>query len=101
MAIHMTARWKCRQGAADKAGDVLEEFVKSIAGNEPGTRLYSALQNANDSNSFMTFFIFEDENAREYHQSTEWVKRFTDTIYPDNANGVEFTEYSLVALTEA
>jgi quinol monooxygenase YgiN len=47
----------------------------------------------------MTSFVFEDEAARQIHQSTEWVKRFTEVIYPLNEGDVLFTEYNLVAST--
>jgi quinol monooxygenase YgiN len=57
------------------------------------------LQQADDPTRFMTSFIFEDEAARQFHQSTDWVKRFTGIIYPLNEGDVEFTEYNLVAST--
>ena len=100
MAIYMAARWRCNPGAAAAVRQALEEFVAAIREHEPGTRLYTALQGVENANEFMTYFIFEDEAARQFHRSTEWVARFTEIIYPENLEPVEFTEYQEVASTD-
>lgn len=100
MPIYMTAQWKCRSGAEGTVAAALKEFVSSVGKNETGTRVYTALQAVNEPTRFMTGFVFEDEAARQFHQSTEWVKRFTEVIYPLNNGEVLFTEYNLVASTE-
>ena len=97
MAIHTTAQWKCKPGTEAKVSQALREFVAAIKQREPGTHVYTALQKAADETSFMTYFIFEDEAARDFHRSTEWVKRFTDVIYPESEDPV--TEYQLIAST--
>lgn len=101
MAIYMAARWQCNAGAEATVRAALEEFVAAIRDNEPGTQLYTALQGTEDPTQFMTYFIFEDEAARQFHRSTDWVTRFTEIIYPENVEPVEFTEYRLVASTDA
>jgi quinol monooxygenase YgiN len=100
MAIYMTARWKARPESAAVVERALREFVAAVKVNEPKTRLYTALQAKGDEASFLTYFIFEDESAREIHSATDWVKRFVDIIYPENLAPVEFTEYRLFASTE-
>ena len=99
MTIYMTAQWKCQSGAEETVAAALREFVEAVGQNETGTRVYTALQHADDPTRFMTSFIFEDEAARQVHQSTDWVKRFTGVIYPLNDGEVLFTEYRLVATT--
>jgi quinol monooxygenase YgiN len=99
MPIYMTAQWHCRKGAEETVATALKEFVAAVGQNEPGTRVYTALQAAEAPNRFMTSFIFEDEAARQFHQATEWVERFTGVIYPLNDGEVLFTEYILVAST--
>ena len=49
----------------------------------------------------MTYFIFENEAAQVAHRSTDWVKRFTEVIYPENVEPVVFTQYRLIASTDA
>ena len=100
MPIYMTAQWCCQSGAEEMVADALREFVAAVGKNESGTRVYRALQDINEPTRFMTSFVFEDEAARQLHQSTEWVKRFTEVIYPLNDGDVLFTEYNLVASTK-
>ena len=100
MAIAMTAQWQCRPGAESKTEEALRRFVAEIRKNEPGTRIYTALQEAEDASRFMTYFIFEDEAAQSFHRSTDWVRQFTDVIYPEAVEPVVFTEYRLVASTD-
>lgn len=100
MAIYMTAQWQCQVGAETIVTEALHQFVSEVKQNEPNTQVYTALQQAENRSAFMTYFIFEDEAARDFHSSTEWVKRFTDLIYPQNIASVIFTEYVLVATTE-
>lgn len=99
MPIYMTAQWRCRSGAEEIVTEALREFVAEVGRNETGTRVYTALQDISEPNRFMTSFVFEDEAARQLHQSTEWVKRFTEVIYPLNDGEVLFSEYNLVAST--
>jgi quinol monooxygenase YgiN len=99
MSIYMTAQWRCQEGAEQTVADALKEFVSAVSQYETGTHIYTALQALDDPTRFMTSFVFEDEAARQLHQSTEWVKRFTEVIYPLNNGEVLFTEYNLVAST--
>ena len=99
--IYMTATWTCRPGAERTVEAALREFVTAVGENEPNTRIYTALQVNGDPNRFMTYFIFENQAARERHQQTDWVRRFTDAIYPHNLEPVIFTEYRLVASTDS
>lgn len=100
MSIYMTARWQCQPGAEPIVEEALRRFVTAVEENEPGTRVYTALQETDDASRFMTYFIFEDEAAEARHRSTEWVRAFTDAIYPHNMEPVVFTEYRLVASTD-
>lgn len=100
MAMYMTAQWKCRPGAEEKVEAALRRFVAAVKANEPGTRIYTALQQTGDATGFLTYFIFEDDAARQFHRSTEWVQRFTEVIYPEHAEPVVFTEYRLIASTD-
>ena len=100
MSIYMTARWKANPEAASKVEQALGEFVAAVHENEPNTHIYTALKVVGSEATYMTYFIFEDEAARDFHTSTEWVKRFTSIIYPENLGDVEFTTYQLIASTD-
>jgi quinol monooxygenase YgiN len=100
MTVYMTAQWQCQAGAEAIVTNALRQFVAAVKQNEPNTQVYTALQQVENRSAFMTYFIFEDEAARDFHSSTEWVKRFTDVIYPQNLSPVVFTEYELVATTQ-
>ena len=100
MAIYMTAQWKCRPGAESKVEASLRQFVAAIKENEPDTRVYTALQQTEDPTSFMTYFIFDNQAAQEFHRTTDWMKEFTSVIYPENIGAVIFTEHKLIASTE-
>jgi len=101
MAIYMTAHWQCRPGAEQKTAEALRRFVAAVKHNEPQTRLYTALQQAGDATRFMTYFVFENAAAREFHSGTDWVKRFTEVIYPEALEPVVFTEYRPLASTDS
>ena len=100
MPIFMTASWTCKPGAESTVEGALREFVDAVRENEPDTRIYVALQSSEDPRSFLTYFIFENEEAQVFHRGTDWVKRFTETIYPENVGDVTFTEYQMIASTQ-
>jgi quinol monooxygenase YgiN len=99
MPIYMTAQWKCQNEGVETVKAALKEFVAAVSQYETGTRVYTALQSRSEPTRFVTSFVFEDETARQFHQSTDWVKHFTDVIYPLNDGDILFTEYNLVAST--
>jgi quinol monooxygenase YgiN len=100
MPIHKTARFKVRAEGLDKCLKAIQDFIDYINENEPQTQLYAALHEAEDETSFMHYFIFDNAEAEEIHRTSEGVKRFTDILYPETIDGVEFTDYKLVASTK-
>lgn len=100
MPIHQTARFQVRPESLAKCRRAIEEFVAHIKANEPGTVMYVSLRQRDDSTSFLHYFIFRDEAARDLHANSDAVKRFTGVLYPETLAPVEFTEYAVVASTE-
>jgi quinol monooxygenase YgiN len=98
MAIYQTAHYQVNARAVDKVKRAIEEFVRYIKANEPGTRLYVAWQQKDDPTRFVHFFIFADEAAHTIHGESEAVKRFESIYAPELVGGdVVFTDYDLVA----
>lgn|SRR5574341_444075 len=100
MPIYMTARFTVRPGTLDECRRAIEEFVAYVNENEPDTHLYTSLQSADDQYSFLHFFMFENEQARDLHGRSEGVARFTATLYPNLVEPTAFAAYRLVAATD-
>ena len=98
MAIYTIAQYQVKSQAVDKVKQAIEEFVRYVKANEPGTRLYVAWQQKDDPTRFVHFFIFTDEAAHKIHGESDAVKRFESIYSPELVGGnVVFTDYELVA----
>ena len=101
MAIYTIARYQVRPSGVGKVNQAIEEFVRYVQANEPGSRVYVAWQEKDDPTRFVHFFIFEDEAAREIHSQSAAVKRFEAAYRPELVGGdVVFTDYNLVATNQ-
>ena len=98
MAIYTIAQYQVNARAVDKVKRAIEEFVRYVKANEPGTRTYTAWQQKDDPTRFVHFFIFSDDAAHTVHGGSEAVKRFESIYAPELVGGpVIFTDYNLVA----
>ena len=98
MPIYQTAHYQVQAEGVDAVKAAIEEFVGYVAANEPGTRLYSSWQQADDPTKFVHLFIFEDEQAHRAHGTSAAVAKFEAVYRPVLAAGpVQFTDYDLVA----
>jgi quinol monooxygenase YgiN len=98
MPIYQTAHYQVERTALDDVRKAIEQFVRYVKDNEPGTRLYSSWQQDDDPTKFMHLFIFEDEEAHKVHGNSEGVRRFESVYSPQLVGGkVVFTDYKLVA----
>ena len=100
MSIHQTAYFVLRDDALEVCQQAIREFVEYVRANEPDTLLYTSLQEQDNPNHFLHYFIFTDEAARDLHANSEAVNRFTGILYPNLVAPVEFTEYQLFANTK-
>src|SRR6185437_15628081 len=96
MPIYQTAQYQVRPEAVDRVKRAIGEFVRYVTKNEPGSRLYSAWQQADDPTKFVHLFIFEDEAAHEAHGRSAAVATFEAVYRPVlSAGPVVFTDYEL------
>jgi quinol monooxygenase YgiN len=101
MAIYQIAEYRVNSRAVEKVKRSIEEFVRYVKANEPGTRLYVAWQQKKDPTRFVHFFIFENEAAHKAHGESAAVKRFESVYSPELAGGdVVFTDYDMVATNQ-
>jgi quinol monooxygenase YgiN len=100
MAVYQTAYFVVRDDARELCEKVIREFVEYVRDNEPDTLLYTSLQEKEQPNHFLHYFIFRDEAARDRHANSAAVRHFTGVLYPNLVAPVEFTEYQLYATTQ-
>lgn len=102
MPIYQTATYRVRDSGVETVRRAIEEFVRYVRANEPGTRLYQAWQAEDDPTSFLHLFIFADEDAQRIHSESAAVARFESIYTPELVGGpVTFTDYGLVARNDA
>ncbi len=97
MTVHQLARYQVRPGSVEKCVAAIQEFVAYLKANEPTTLEYVSIQEADDPTRFVHYFIFKDEAADELHSQSAAVKRFSDILYPELVEPVEFVYYRVVA----
>lgn len=60
----------------------IDEFVQNIEEKEPGTLLYSSMQDKDDPTHFMHYMEFLDSESHQSHRTTEHVRTFVKKLYP-------------------
>jgi quinol monooxygenase YgiN len=98
MPIYQTAHYQVNEAAVEKVKTAIEEFVRYVRNNEPGTKLYAAWQQEEDPTRFVHLFIFDDESAHAAHGQSDAVRAFEAVYSPELVGGpVIFTDYLQVA----
>jgi quinol monooxygenase YgiN len=70
MQIYTIAQYHVKPSGTEKVKRAIEEFVRYVKTNEPGTRMYAAWQQKDDPSRFVHFFIFEDAAAHDVHSKS-------------------------------
>ena len=98
MPIYQLAHYQVKASGVEKVKRAIDEFVHYIQGNEPGTEVYLAWQQEDDSTRFVHIFKFADDTAMEIHSRSDQVKQFEAVYTPELvSNGVDFVDYNWVA----
>ena len=98
MTIYQTAHYQVNSPAVEKVKLAVEEFVRYVRENEPGTKMYTSWQEKDDPTRFVHLFIFEDEAAHATHGQSSAVRAFEAVYSPELVGGpVIFTDYLEVA----
>lgn len=102
MPIYQIAQYQVNPSAIDKVKAAIKEFVAYVAGNEPGTKVYRAWQQADEPTQFVHLFEFADEAAHQAHGGSAAVRAFEAVYGPELAAGpVVFTDYVQIATNSA
>ena len=98
MPIYQTAHYQVNASAVDKVTAAISEFVGHVAGNEPGSTMYTAWQQKDDPTRFVHLFEFADESAHQAHGASDAVRQFEAIYGPELVDGpVVFTGYVQIA----
>ena len=98
MPIYQTAHYQVTADAVERVKGAIEEFVRYVKDNEPGTKLYAAWQQEDEPTRFVHLFIFADEAAHTTHGESSAVRAFEAVYTPELVGGpVVFTDYLQVA----
>jgi len=98
MPIHKTAHYQVEPEAVAEVKTAIDEFVRYVRANEPGTTFYAAWQQTDDPTRFVHLFTFEDEEAHRAHGQSAAVRKFQSVYSPRLVGGpVVFTDYLAVA----
>jgi len=98
LAIYQTAHYRVNEASVDRVRAAIEEFVRYVESNEPGTRMYRAWQQEGDPTRFVHLFIFEDEAAHKAHGASDAVRAFEAVYRPELIEGpVMFIDHTQVA----
>jgi quinol monooxygenase YgiN len=87
MAIYQTATYQITPQGVAQVQHAIEEFVRYVQTNEPGTHLYAAWQQQDDPTQLVHLFIFEDEAAQTIHSQSDAVRRFESIYTPELVEG--------------
>ena len=98
MPLYQTGGYRVKPTAVDKVKRAIEEFVRYVKDNEPGTEMYLAWQEKADPTHFLHLFRFKDAAAQAKHGQSAAVRKFESVYSPELVGGsVVFTDYEMVA----
>jgi quinol monooxygenase YgiN len=91
MSDYVMIPFKVQEDKLEEAKQTINELIKNVKENEPGTLLYNSLQSKQDPTTFVHFIVFADNDAHLKHRSAIYVMDFVKKIYemcPDEPHPV-------------
>jgi quinol monooxygenase YgiN len=74
MSYVMVARWRPREGEAEKIETILRELATAIR-QEPGNVQFTVHRGRDDTDEFLLYEVYASEEAFREHQLTKHFKR--------------------------
>lgn len=68
--------YKVKKDRLEEVKKAISEFVGAVKNNEPNTVFYASFHYKKDPLSFIHFICFENEEAKHFHESMEYTKKF-------------------------
>ena len=90
--IYIMAKYKIKKDKLEEVKRAVIEFISAVKENEEGTLRYEAFQLKDSSLDFVHLMVFDDEKSREMHSSSDYVKKFVETLYPCCEKEPEFID---------
>jgi|GEM_PF-1679854 len=94
--IHYMATYTVKEEALEDVKKTVQEFVGAVRDNEPNTTLYASFHKKDEPFSFVHFMCFENEEAKDFHESAEYTKKFVEMLSACCTVENVFTELDLV-----
>ena len=90
--ITVIAKYRVKKESAEEAKKLIRKFVTRVKDKEPETIVYESFQLKNDVCEFLNYMKFANAAAREFHQNTDYVKKFAKKLYPLCEKNPEFIQ---------
>jgi len=96
--IYRMATYKIKGDKLAEVTSAIEEMTAAVALNEPETVFYSAYR-IGQTLEFVHVMGFRSDEAEEFHRTSDHVKQFTESLYPNCEATPEFSELEPVGPT--
>jgi quinol monooxygenase YgiN len=94
------AEYTVKPGKVEEVKKAISDFVFHIKEDEPAVMFYEAFH-LKESDSFIHFMSFMDENAEKSHQNAEHTNKFVELITPLCIKKPDFKNLDLIAANKA
>lgn len=88
--ITIIVQYRAYFGKTKDVKEIVNEFVEKVKMNEKGTVSYEVYQDKKDDHLFFHVIKFKDKKGELAHKKSEYVKDFSDKLYPFCQNEPKF-----------
>ncbi len=94
--VYYMVTYQIKKEALDEVKQALIDFVGAIKDNKPNAILYTVLHKKEDPLSFMHFMCFENEEAKNCHESADYTKKFMEFLSGRCADDSVLTAFEMI-----